>query len=85
MASSCKRPRRIDLIGQRLDMLVVVKRLGADKYRSVQWLAECDCGGQRILTTHAFRHTLAYGHCGCMGKKMNRKSGPKSKPYEARK
>lgn len=60
-----KRPKYIDLTGQRFGKLVVVKEVERNKYRHIQWLCQCDCGNTTISTTSNLR-TGSHKSCGCI-------------------
>jgi hypothetical protein len=56
--------RRLDLIGHRFGMLVVVRYVGANKNRAAVWACSCDCGGERITLGNSLRRGNAVT-CGC--------------------
>lgn len=60
-----------NLIGQRFNRLLVVKRNGSSKAKKALWLCYCDCGGSASVITH----DLLSGHsqsCGCIGREKTR-------------
>ncbi len=64
--------RRLDLIGQRFNKLVVVEFAGLDKRRNSRWLCRCDCGGERTYTACNLKSGRIKG-CGCVwrGKRVD--------------
>lgn len=54
----------LNLLGLRFGRLIVVKRLGADEHKRVQWLCRCDCGQVVVLPTRALRNQGVVS-CGC--------------------
>lgn len=55
----------LDLIGERFGRLVVLKKVGNDKWRHTQWLCQCVCGKEKIILGYDLRsgHTKS---CGCL-------------------
>lgn len=63
-------PKQYNLIGERFGKLTVVGLYGKDKAGNLTWNCLCDCGNNRIETTH----TLVSGkvvNCGCERKKYD--------------
>lgn len=59
--------KRLELVGKRFGMLVVLKEAGITKSRNVAWLCKCDCGNEKIIRGG----NLVSGttkSCGCSGK-----------------
>lgn len=78
----------IDLTGKRFERLLVIKKLGTNRWRNSYWLCRCDCGKEKII----LGYNLKNGHtqsCGCLFKEGNNtKHGHSttikvSKTYEA--
>ncbi len=61
--------QKIDLTGQKFGRLTVLKEHGKDKYGAIEWLCQCDCGKQTIVTGNRLRsgHTKS---CGCLNKEQ---------------
>lgn len=57
----------IDLTGQKFGRLIVIKRIGTDKFKHSTWLCQCDCGNKKVVSSNAFRHTHS---CGCLAKEI---------------
>ena len=56
----------INLKGQRLGRLTVLKEVGRSRDRHVMWLCKCDCGNKKEITSHSLRKgTIS---CGCYTK-----------------
>ena len=82
--------RKIDLTGQTLNRLVVIREHGRSKSGKVLWLCRClgvqgdDCGKEVVATTSALRkgHTKS---CGCLKRervsKVNLKHGCSCEPW----
>jgi len=62
---------RVDLTGQKFNMLSVIKRADFEKYKgNATWECQCECG----KTTYATTSELQNGHkksCGCLKNKSN--------------
>lgn len=56
--------KKLDLVGQRFGLLVVIEEAGRDKHGNVLWLCRCDCGDEVIVKCGHLRqgHTTS---CGC--------------------
>ena len=64
---------KIDLVGQHFGRLTVIERLGRrSKKRDTYWLCQCNCGGQKEVSTYSLRsgHTKS---CGCLEQENKRK------------
>lgn len=55
---------KIDLTGQRVGKLIVVKEAGRDKHGGVTWLCQCDCGNTRIVSNGCLKRKVTTS-CGC--------------------
>lgn len=55
----------IDLVNNRFDRLLVLKRHGSNKNGRATWLCQCDCGNTKIIVGKELRsqHTRS---CGCL-------------------
>lgn len=56
--------KKIDLTGQRVGKLIVVKEAGRDKHGGVTWLCQCDCGNTRIVSNGCLKRKVTTS-CGC--------------------
>ena len=56
-----------DLTGKRFGKLVVIKEFGRNKWKSVVWLCQCDCGNTNIVATKDL-NAGAVKSCGCGSK-----------------
>lgn len=54
----------IDLTGQKIDRLLVIKRV-ENKGRYVRWLCQCDCGNLVTVYAHTLRNKKQIHSCGC--------------------
>lgn len=61
---------RTNLIGQRFDRLVVLRRADTQKYGHVTWVCQCDCGNICERATTALRRKDCYHSCGCYNKEQ---------------
>lgn len=61
--------RVIDITGKRFERLVVIKKVGLDKYRNMCWLCECDCGKQVVVSGKSLRNGSKRS-CGCLQKEL---------------
>ena len=69
-------PPAINMIGQRFNRLLVIKRIGKDKNNNATWLCRCDCGNNKIAArTHLIHSNLK--SCGCLYRRnlMNQRVG----------
>lgn len=70
-------PEKIDLTGQTINRLVVIREAGRDKGGNVLWLCRClgrqgnDCGNELVVRGDSLRsgHTLS---CGCLRRELAR-------------
>lgn len=61
-----------DLTNMKFGRLLVIRRHGSDRFKQATWMCKCDCGADKVVSTH---HLLD-GHtksCGCLKKDMMRK------------
>lgn len=58
-------PRKLELIGQRFEKLVVIKYLGNDKYQNTTWQCQCDCGNISVVKGTALKQGKVKS-CGCL-------------------
>ena len=73
----------IDLTGQKIGRLTVVKQMPAVRRRA-QWLCRCDCGTYKVIPAGS----LLYGKtrsCGCLRKEMMRKKASTLNGYSIEK
>lgn len=70
----------IDLSGQKINMLTVIKRVN-NKNKRVCWLCECECGNKTIvLSEHLLNSQYQKYSCGCT-RKPTKKRGSKYGNY----
>ncbi len=64
----------IDLMGQRFDRLMVIKRVDNDKWGQARWLCQCDCGQMLTVVGNDLRrhHTQS---CGCLSREQKKRHG----------
>lgn len=55
----------VDLIGRRFTNLVVMRRIGTDKFGRATWVCRCDCGKTTIVPTLHLK-TGNTKSCGCL-------------------
>jgi hypothetical protein len=60
----------IDLTGQRFGRLVVIERAENNKFKHSQWLCQCDCGNEKIITKNSLKSGSTKS-CGCLQKENN--------------
>lgn len=54
-----------NLIGKKFGRLTVIKKIGPDKNRAIQWLCNCSCGKKHITITSYLIHGKVKS-CGCL-------------------
>lgn len=59
--------KKYNLIGKTFGRLTVIKKLGPDKNRNIQWLCKCSCGNTHIAITRYLIHGNSKS-CGCLQK-----------------
>ena len=60
-----KLSERTDLVGQRFDKLVVIKKSSTSTYGNIMWVCQCDCGNiVERSTTYLHRKNFKHS-CGC--------------------
>ena len=59
-----RRPKAIDITGERFGRLVAIRRAGKDKRNNALWLCRCDCGNEVIRATSDLRKRSNHS-CGC--------------------
>jgi len=67
-----------DLTGLKFNRLLVIKKLGTNKNKQIEWLCKCDCGKTKIVTSYL----LTSGErksCGCLHKENICRNIPKLK------
>ena len=72
----------IDLTGQKIGKLTVIKRASNYKDGSARWLCKCDCGNEKIIAGYNLRrgHTNS---CGCNTKiEASKKKGIKNSNFK---
>jgi hypothetical protein len=62
-----KRPKAIDITGERFGRLVAMQRVGKDKRNNALWRCKCDCGNEVIRSTSELRKRSNHS-CGCLAK-----------------
>lgn len=56
-----------DLLGKKINMLTVVKCVGADKYKKRRWMCICDCGNYKEMAEDTLKRGKGKS-CGCLKK-----------------
>jgi len=59
-----------NLIGQRFERLVVIKRAGSDKWNRARWLVQCDCGVKSTVVSTKLKRGNTRS-CGCLRDELN--------------
>lgn len=59
--------KKYDLTGQKFGRLTVIKKIGKDKRKNVQWLCKCDCGNEKITSTYLLNNGRIKS-CSCLWK-----------------
>ena len=68
-----KMTKIIDLMGKKFGRLMVIRRIGSDKYGKPMWLCKCDCGNEKIVQGGCLKRGNTKS-CGCSRKgNTNRK------------
>lgn len=63
------------MIGERFGRLIVVERVGSDKFKQTLWKCKCDCGNETITSTNRLKMGKTKS-CGCLKREgNNRKHG----------
>lgn len=65
-------PKAIDLTGQKFGRLTVIRRVGVNQNKKIQWECTCECGKIKIVSAHCLRNGETRS-CGCLagtGKKI---------------
>lgn len=70
--------RIVDLTGQKFDRLIVVKKIGKNKFNNILWECQCDCGNKKITTSTNLIKGICKS-CGCLHKEGNRRTHKMSK------
>jgi hypothetical protein len=68
---------RLELTGQRFGRLVVLARVGKNKYRASLWNCLCDCGVEKVVPAPSLRRGLTRS-CNCLSKETRVASGRKN-------
>ena len=69
-------PKAIDLTGQRIGRLVVVRRDGVDSAGNARWLCKCDCGAECSPSRITLRKKDGKERsCGCVRTEKRRARG----------
>ncbi len=55
----------LSLYGQRFGKLIVIKRMGQDKYKHFKWLCLCDCGKKTTVVGYDLKRNQTQS-CGCL-------------------
>lgn len=69
-----------DLTGQKFGKLTVIKRVKSNKIGKTQWLCQCECGNEKIITGYSLTRG-ATKSCGCMKTKQIKKLHRKRKEF----
>lgn len=73
--------KKIDLVGKRFGRLIVTEKAGSDKWKSIRWVCQCDCGVAKIVNGSHLRSGKIIS-CGCfLSDLMKTRSGTKSPSY----
>lgn len=59
-----------DITGQRFGRLVVLERVGIDKWRSPTWRCLCDCGKETTVDSHRLKRGNTKS-CGCLAREIH--------------
>lgn len=79
-------PKKIDLTGQTINRLLVIREAGRDKHGNVLWLCRClgkngnDCGKEVAVTTGHLRSEFVKS-CGCLKREMKTTHGCAHEPW----
>ena len=57
----------LDLIGQKVGKLTIIEKTKERLHNSVLWRASCECGGERLISSHQFKYQKVKS-CGCTRK-----------------
>lgn len=60
-----RKPKAIDITGERFGRLIAIRRAGKDKRNNALWLCRCDCGNDVIRATSELRKRNNHS-CGCL-------------------
>ncbi len=66
-----------DLTEQKFGRLIVVRKTGRDKWGSCEWLCQCSCGQEKIISGRHLCNERT-SSCGCFGKEIHTKHGHNS-------
>ena len=78
--------KKIDLTGQTINRLIVIREAGRDKHGNVLWLCRClgkngnDCGKEVVVTTGNLRSERVQS-CGCLKRERTTTHGCAQKPW----
>lgn len=61
--------KAVDLTNQKFGRLLVVKRMGSDKFKHSIWLCKCDCGNIKIIASNHLKRGNTKS-CGCLAKEI---------------
>jgi hypothetical protein len=74
-----------DLLGQRFGRLIVTRRVedvvNSEGRRYIMWYCECDCGGNKIITTCSLTGGITKS-CGCISKETSFRLQKKYNTYD---
>lgn len=62
-----------ELVGQKFNSFVVLRRDGTAKDGHSTWLCRCDCGTEKVISRNNLKHTKS---CGCQRYKHNKTNTP---------
>ena len=66
---SCGCLQERDLVNQRFGRLLVINKIGSNKYNNVIWLCKCDCGNCVEVTSNSLKSGKTRS-CGCLKKDL---------------
>lgn len=66
--------RKLDLVGQRFDRLLVISFHGTSKHGFAEWVGRCDCGNEKIICAGSLRRRNTRS-CGCLQKEIVSRNG----------
>lgn len=58
----------LDLLGQTIGVLKIIKRAKNNKYNRAVWFCRCECGTEKDISSDSLRQGKALS-CGCLGRK----------------
>lgn len=64
--------RIVDLTGKKFGRLIVIKKVGKNKFNNVLWECQCNCGNKKVTISTNLINGICKS-CGCLHKEGNRK------------